>query len=375
MNSAPATGHTANASETWQLKVLSGTHAGASRRCGHRDVLLLGSTDDCDLILTDTGVGLRHCLLTFADGRVFARAIDAPVTLAGRVLAPGSTPRPMEPMQELLVGSVRICLGPEDDERWPDKAPVAEPDPTDAAPGQTRVWVLAGAVTLALVAAVALLWGPPAPPPDIDVGAERLGAVEAILATLPGHEVTAALDDELRPQLRGFVADGATAAQLRAQLALLPFAVDEQVRNGERIAGDVAEVMRLSGLAAQSSWLGAGRVEVRGAFAEQQRLQQALDSPQMAAVAGLREVVPVNTVPPAERETDPSIEPRFRIVRVQSGADPFIVTADGGHFYVGAALPTGEQLLAISEDHMVTFSREKGVRRLDLRERPGGAPP
>ena len=64
------------------LRVVSGLHAGAERELAGGEMILIGSGDDCDMVLADAGVAARHALLSFVNGRFSLRALDAPLHVA-----------------------------------------------------------------------------------------------------------------------------------------------------------------------------------------------------------------------------------------------------------------------------------------------------
>lgn len=354
----------------WELRVLNGVHAGGVRRCGDRDVILVGSSDDCDLILADTAVAARHALISIVADEVFVRAVEAGITLAGRNLHPGAKPLRVEPMQEIRVGAVRLCIGREGDDRWAAHQPaLPTPECDDAKPSRSPR-LLPAAVALAALAGLLIVLA--MPPTDTQDGGRQLDQLRTLVESLGLEEVGVAVGEDGRPRITGYVADADQAGALRQRLEQLPFPVENQARSGARIAGDVQEYLRLSGLSAQARYIGAGRVEVRGAFPDEAKLARVLGAPQISDIAGLAEVVPVNTAPPPTQPLPAEVDRRFVIVRVDYGEDPFIVTADGGHYYLGATLPTGEVLLAIVPETALLYSTSHGLRRLDLRRHPGG---
>ncbi|QCU72765.1 FHA domain-containing protein [Luteimonas yindakuii] len=79
----------APAAEGKVLRIVAGLHAGASRALAEREMILVGSGDDCDIVLADRGVAIRHALISVIDGAVQLRALDAPLKLEGRLLHPG----------------------------------------------------------------------------------------------------------------------------------------------------------------------------------------------------------------------------------------------------------------------------------------------
>ena len=44
------------------LRIVDGLHAGANRVLARDEMILVGSGDDCDIVLADRGVAIRHAL-------------------------------------------------------------------------------------------------------------------------------------------------------------------------------------------------------------------------------------------------------------------------------------------------------------------------
>lgn len=103
-----------------ELRVLTGTHAGAR-------VLLpdapqvLGSADDCDLILCDDGIAPQHARLErLEDGSALLHVLDRDLP-----------PIHIRPGQGAEVGQVRICVE-EADAPWNEDVPIADQPSPDA---------------------------------------------------------------------------------------------------------------------------------------------------------------------------------------------------------------------------------------------------
>jgi len=109
-----------------ELRVLTGTHAGAR-------VLLpdapqvLGSADDCDLILCDDGIAPQHARLErLDDGSTLLHVLDRDLP-----------PIHIRPGQGAEVGQVRISVE-EADAPWNDDVPIADQPPPEAEPSTSE---------------------------------------------------------------------------------------------------------------------------------------------------------------------------------------------------------------------------------------------
>jgi type III secretion protein D len=83
-------------------------------------------------------------------------------------------------------------------------------------------------------------------------------------------------------------------------------------------------------------------------------------------VAGLRELVVDNepTTPPPQN-TPVADDPGKRVAAIVPGDSPYVVTADGTRYFVGALLPTGHRVEAI-EAHRVVLTRDGRQSQLDF---------
>src|SRR5581483_677275 len=76
--------------ESLALRVTKGIHTGALIPLTSIDLLLIGAGDDCDVILSDSGVARHHCILALRGDLITIRAVAASVTLQGKPHEPGN---------------------------------------------------------------------------------------------------------------------------------------------------------------------------------------------------------------------------------------------------------------------------------------------
>jgi type III secretion protein D len=83
-------------------------------------------------------------------------------------------------------------------------------------------------------------------------------------------------------------------------------------------------------------------------------------------VAGLRELVVRNEPPaPAPQDRPVADDPGKRVAAIVPGDSPYVATADGTRYFIGALLPTGHRVEAI-EPHRVVLSRDGRESELDF---------
>lgn len=105
-----------NRDRMFELRVLTGVHAGA-RALLPQEPQVLGSGDDCDLILSDEGIGARHARLEQRD--------DGTTVL--HWLAEDLPPLEIRPGEGARIGPVHVAVEPSD-APWRDDVPVLAGD-------------------------------------------------------------------------------------------------------------------------------------------------------------------------------------------------------------------------------------------------------
>jgi hypothetical protein len=342
------------------LRITAGIHTGAERRCRERDMVLLGSGDDCDLVLVDPGIAAHHCLINILGGQILVRAIEAPLTAGGRRVSPGD-PVVVDSFQPIALGEARLCLGADWDPRWQATDAVAIAAAESAAPVRKGAigrhpWYTMAGLALVSLASVALYASNRAAD-EAGPGADL--HISAALAGLNLDEVERQPRADGGTVFRGIVPDEETRVALQQRLAESGQPHELEVRSGDNIASDVAEVLRLSGIAAETRYVGAGRVDITGNFGNGDALREVLASRAMLDIGGLKDVGIANS-----SEPDVVLPEALPLLRIVKGADPHLVTEDGSRYYIGAALPGGEKLYEIDEDQ-VWVDVDGRIRRLD----------
>jgi type III secretion protein D len=108
-------------------------------------------------------------------------------------------------------------------------------------------------------------------------------------------------------------------------------------------------VLRLSGINCDAQYNGDGQVTVSGHLGDPQSLSSVVKSRAIREIVGLKRVVAVNLDHGGKAVgLDGS-----RIVSVVASADPYVVTADGSRYYVGASLPQGGKLAGVKEGEVL----------------------
>ena len=132
---------------------------------------------------------------------------------------------------------------------------------------------------------------------------------------------------------------------------------------------DVRDILRLSGINADTEMVSDGVVRVTGHFGDGQQLASVMATRAIKEIAGLEKVIATNLDDLAETTTGNADAPvsvgSHRVAQVVSGDDPYLVMGDGSRFYPGATLPGGRQLADIRGQQIIISSREGEQMTID----------
>jgi hypothetical protein len=307
------------------LRIVAGRHAGAITQLVPSEMLVIGASDDCDVILSDAGVAPHHCVLTRHDARLVLRTIDAALTLNGQVHRPGETISIAPDMTVVIGGAAFEVRGAQRS---------GDPGIED---------------------------GNSIPSASTDTARRRLGVRSrhsvdlvrrfrwAIVGALP---LAVAVASVLRPAMHAVSVEPAPSATDSAAT----------LRSGAAIAHDVTEVLRLSGISCEATYNGDGTVTVRGNLGNQRALAAVIESRAMREIVGLKRVLTLNLDHAGESGLGVD---GTRIVSAVSSGDPYVITADGSRYYVGAPLPQGGRLTGV-HDGEVLIDHDGHVEHLKL---------
>jgi len=355
--------------ETWALRVLSGMHAGAERRLDTYGMLLVGSSDDCDIILADAGVLAHHCILTFAEGALSVRAIDADVRVDDRPQHPGDA-QPLAPFSTIQIGSASFAIGPHWSERWQsvlrkvDQTAVATA-PSNRRIGRGKVAALWAAALMLIASGGALVLAQhrtDAPPPKMPAESQEQ-ILRSLIAGVAPNGLMLHREADGAFVVDGYVEHGDDLDVLKAKIAQRGLAAKIEAKSGPRIADEIGEFFRMNSIHATTQWNGKGHVQVRGRFGDEKELKSVLTSRTMQEFnENLNLKVEVENLDPPQPEIK-AVPDGKRIRRVVEGNDAYLVTVDGSRYYRGAKLPQGGVFVGVENDD-VLVQYDADIRRI-----------
>lgn len=358
------------------LRILSGLHDGASRVLSQQEMLLIGSGEDCDIILSDPGVARHHAMVLRHGDTLSLRAIDAPLEFAGDALEPGD-PIELPQLQPARLGGVSMAIGPADDHGWTalgatPGAFTTTPPPTPPATRPFLPTALAAVALLSLVSVGIYAMVRPAEEP----GATPRERVE-ILAGEHGVRDSEVIEGNGKALvLAGTVEDPSAAARLQQRLEEEALPVELRLRTGEDVARDVREVLRTFGITATTRYGGNGavRVEPTPDFDDWALLAEAGSSRVMRDVNGFAELLPPRDAPEllGSGAPVPPAPERVRIIAVVTGEDPHVIASTGEIYRTGEKLPDDRGTLTVISEKGALAIVGTDIRR--LRIEPADAP-
>ena len=363
-----------------ELRVLEGEQRGAHAPVAWHSFEIGGLHDGtaCEVQLRDETIGSTRVRVTprgTAAARLEVLADD--VQLSTQRLATGSS-SDWRLYAPLRIGATVLALGEPGNDDWPLAAdpapqgsgvgPIEPPAPIPPSPrpgsGLERRLALGGAA-LAVIAALLLLMShllasrPGAP-------VDRRAAVARVLASQPQWRDLRADAGAAGPVVHGELATQAQREALAHQLAEAGLGdVPVDVVTGDRLVDAVADVFRVQGVPVRAEYEGAGHIAVHAHEADADALARAAATARRD-VAGLRELAVSNDpATPAPQNTPVADDPGKRVAAIVPGDSPYVVTADGTRYFIGALLPTGHRVEAI-EAHRVVLTRDGRQSQLDF---------
>ncbi|MBK1614359.1 hypothetical protein CKO44_12865 [Rubrivivax gelatinosus] len=339
-----------------ELRVLDGPQRGArfaleagrdyriGRHWGSDVLLRAGGADSAD--------AAELVLRLQADGRLQLQVTAGSVCCGRRRLAAGQSLL-LAPLQALEIDGTRLAAGPADSAAWPElenggAMPAAAPAPA-VVPDRLRRWgrglriggAALAAASLSLLA-LAMLTSPAAP-----TAQQRAQRAQALLASagLGSVSVTAEADGLV---VRGYFDTLAQRSRAEQLLAGQGLGARLDVWVNETIVHTIEDVYRVHGVQAEVRPAGAGVMQVHTAVADPAPLA-GIERRVRGDVPGLQGLQAVNEPPRRSPSPVPALEDAGkRVASIVAGSEPYVVTADGTRYFVGALLPTGHRIEAIA---------------------------
>jgi type III secretion protein D len=373
----------------YELRVLAGPQTGASLTLKPGSSVDVGSftAGGCQVVLRDPLVSEQRVRLHVRHGdvrvEVLAGAIDmagqrliapcilnwpcfVPIKIGDTVLAVGDSVGDNTPGWEQALNLALMPPAQAQPDALPQLARATQPElETQAEPQSQAVatkrrrpeaWLAAGGGFLTLAAVGLLAFVTMTAPAQVatETVPQR---VTKVLQAPEFRGLRFESDAHERIAIRGDVLTSADRARLDRQLADARLEAAVQVRVGEEIDAAVRDVYRMNGVAAKTlspvALSDVGTVRVQTHERDEKKLQQ-IEIVARRDVTGLTNLQAENTPPQMVPEPTQVIDdPGKRVASIVTGVTPYVVTADGTRYFVGALLPSGHRLASISDQQVM----------------------
>lgn len=358
---------------TTQLRVLAGRHRGASHALGTGRVTI-GHEYWHDIVLREPDTaGLAVELDITGDGAARLAVLAGRVDLLGSQLGAGAA-AVLPPFVPLRIGATAFAWGAADSLRWAEAEalaadPAALPPPPVAAndgwwhvPAARLLRLGRSSATVAAALAVGAVAMVPSDydPLDSPGQARDRAAAALVAAGYPGLQVRADADGALT--VAGRIASEADRPAVSFALAEAEVPATLALRSDTELARAVADTARINGFAVTARPAPGGVIELH---------HNGLDTAARARLVGLvRRDVPglgrlrmAGDLATAAVPAPASIsDATRRVSSVVAGNPGYILTADGGHYFPGAVLPSGHRLVAVETASVILENAGQRVR-------------
>jgi hypothetical protein len=293
-----------------KLEVIAGAHRGAVLSLDGSEYRI-GSSPAADIVLSDPGVAAEHAVLRIDRGAVRLEAVGADMTV-GQEPLPSSRGCHIRLPASFSVGAAQIHL--------------SDLEQVDSGRSAGHPLAIAGALACAGLM-IALLMGE---------FSQMAGSAGRALATAPNDRASRddPNGDSVSPQpARSLTAGGDGPSRASVQVAM----------NALKARIDAAHIRTLQ-ISAEDGRLVATGTLTGPEAAEWAAIQQWFDKTYSGGT-----ILASRIAPPGGPPTMPALQ----LQAVWYGENPYIVTADGGHYYKGAVLDNRWVVRDIGEDRLV----------------------
>jgi hypothetical protein len=285
-----------------KLEVVAGAHRGAVLLLDGTDYRI-GSSPDADIVLSDAGVALQHAVLHIERGRVRIGAAGGDMTV-GRESLPLSRGCRVKLPVNVALGAAQIHL--------------SNPGQEDRGRGLLRQSLMAVGAVVSLALAIA-------------------AAVEEWPQTAGILTLAVTADS----------ADAGVSAPSTSMSAVPPAAdAVATVEDATRALKDRLDAANIKTLRISVE---NGRLAATGTLAGQDAAAWAAIQQWFDQIYGGRLVLTTRIDPPGGARPLPALQ----LQAIWYGERPYIVTADGEHYFIGAVLDNGWMIREIGEDRLL----------------------
>jgi type III secretion protein D len=362
-----------------ELFILEGEQAGARAPLQLGSNVDISSKLDSDIVLRDPLVAGQQIRLSVSAESTKLEVLAGDVELMGQRIGAGESIE-LPPCMPLKIGDTTLAYGEANDPRWVDAlrpdsdvagdnlnnetvqrhmyadSPTTRPEHSPSPSAVHRnltTWVVVGCLgLLGLVIGVGALNS--ASTPASLHQQSRVPEITAVLRNAGFSTLQIEESETGRFTIHGYLATQEQRVQLENLLTEWGIPAQIPVQVGEQLALAVRDVYRLNGIAAEVRPQGPGIVQVLTTEADLEQLRR-VETIARRDVAGLLDMLIENRAPDARPVTTVPTDnnPGKRVASVVPGNPAYLVTTDGARYFVGAMLPTGHKISAISAQQVL----------------------
>jgi type III secretion system YscD/HrpQ family protein len=249
-----------------QLRILSGLHRGAEVSMGRDERCVIGSGAECSIVLFDAGVARKHCVVQSDAFGLSCRALEAPVTVGDREIAPGEVTR-LEELEPIRCGQAVLGVSTENAD-WSIAERALEnskPMPLRAVRSlrQLNPYALFASVLFGITCVIGLAYAALSDRP-YELTPDRIAAARTWLKSIAPEGSELAIGADTLPGqhllLTGYVHDEGQLQTLLAASRRSMFAPRVEVYSIEAMTAAMDRLSRLAQLPCQPRYEGAGQL-------------------------------------------------------------------------------------------------------------------
>jgi type III secretion protein D len=360
-----------------ELRVLDGEQRGASIAVHPGVPLSVSGLWHSDVVLRSPAASQVEVELVLLDGAIDINVRQGSVLVAGAPLSAGGHAR-ASLYAPIVIGDTAVAIGelgaspwgalfdaPSGDAGAQAQAPTA-PSAAQAAlkrrPWPRRLVLGGGALAAASLSMLAMAFLVAPRPPTAEQRAHR---AQALLHSAGFNALSVQPSAEGELVVSGYLDTQAQRVKAEQVLEADGLRLQWSPWINEQLAGAVQDVYRVNGVTAEVQAIGPGVVQVNTRTVEAQKLQHA-QATARRDVSGLVRIETRNQPPAREPSPIPAVDdPGKRVASIVGGERPYVVTADGARYFVGALLPTGHRIQAI-DPQSVQLEREGQLSTLSF---------
>ena len=341
------------AAKKWKLLITEGVHQGAEVFLDENTLTIIGSDEECELILRDEGVAARHLAVIVQSNSVVIRALDGALKLDGHQINDKQINLVATNAIDLEPSAVQVKIirikprSNEAKEQELESAFHAVKHQQNPPSNVTKLlWVISTIVLCGLIAGGSMTIADKHVSND---SKHEILSLETILTAMQ-------LNDRLSLTRLGDrqLVNGVLTKNERSNFEKEVQSISGQVLiktiTPDQLLEQVGNVFRTNGYTAQLRYQGRAGVEVQNLDGNQEEVKKIAAHIEQD-VAHLKSLTFAPQIQQSDKREDVEyqIDPNKRMTAIVDGDIAYVSTLDGARYFTGSVLPGGYTIREISE--------------------------